>query len=310
MQYGFVTMADGTRRRVSRLILGSATYGGGIPEDDAFRMMDRFFERGGNAIDTARVYCEWLANGRDASERTVGRWIRSRGVEKEVFLITKGAHPRLNSMHTPRLSPEDIRGDMARSLEVLGLDAVDLYFLHRDDQSRPVSDIMATMDGLVKAGHARAVGGSNWHAARLIEANAYARAHGMTPFTASQVQWSYADFKGAVTDDTLVGMDEAELAAYETMDLAVMAYSSQSGGVFSRGYRPDLSDAAPKHRGYVTAENIRRYQALLGRCAREPGMTPSRVVLEYVTKHPTLNGFALVGASSLDQLDESLDAMN
>ena len=99
------------------------------------------------------------------------------------------------------------------------------------------------------------------------------------------------------------------MAAYEGMDLAVMAYSSQAGGVFSRGYRPDLSDAAPKHRRYVTAENIRRYGALLARCAAEPGMTPSRVVLEHVTKCPRVNGFALVGASSTEQLEASLDAM-
>ena len=309
MQYGYVTMADGTKRRVSRLVLGSSVFGGTTPEDTAFQLMDRYFERGGNAIDTARVYCEWLPGGYGASERTVGKWIRSRGVRHEVFLITKGGHPRFNSMHTSRLSPEDIEGDMAKSLDALGLDYVDLYYLHRDDEQLPVSGIMETMDGLVRAGRTLAIGGSNWRAARLKEANDWAAAHGKAAFTASEVRWSYADFTGVGGDDTLVTMDEAELAAYERMDLAVMAYSSQAGGVFSRGYRPDLSDASPKHTAFATPENIRRYGALLARCANEPGMTPSRVVLEHVTKHPRLNGFALVGASSLQQLEASLDAM-
>ncbi|MBQ8955291.1 MAG: aldo/keto reductase [Clostridia bacterium] len=309
MRYGFVTMADGTRRKVSRLVLGSSVFGGTTPEDTAFRLMDRFFERGGNAIDTARVYCEWLPGGYGASERTVGRWIRSRGVEKDVFLMTKGAHPKLHDMHTSRLSREDIEGDMALSLEALGLSRVDLYYLHRDDERLPVSGIMETMDGLVRAGQALAIGGSNWRAARLREANEWAAARGKARFTASEVRWSYVDFTGVGGDDTLITMDEGELAAYERMDLAVMAYSSQAGGVFSRGYRADLSDAAPKHAAFVTPENIRRYGALLARCQRESGMTPSRVVLEHVTKHPKLNGFALVGASSLEQLEASLDAM-
>ena len=309
MQYGFVTMADGAKRRVSRLILGSSVFGGTTPEDTAFRLMDRFFERGGNAIDTARVYCEWLPEGYGASERTVGKWIRSRGVEKDVFLMTKGGHPRLNDMHTSRLSPEDIRGDMAKSLDALGLDHVDMYYLHRDDERLPVSGIMETMDGLVREGFARAIGGSNWRAARLGEANAWASAHGAARFTASEVRWSYVDFTGTGGDDTLVTMDEAEMAAYERMDLAVMAYSSQAGGLFSRGYKPDLSDVSPRHAAFASAENKRRYGALLARCEREPGLTPSRVVLEYVTKHPKLNGFALVGASRLEQLEASLDAM-
>ena len=123
------------------------------------------------------------------------------------------------------------------------------------------------------------------------------------------MRWSYADFTGTGGDDTLVTMDEGEMAAYKAMNLAVMAYSSQAGGLFSRGYKPDLSDVSPKHAAFATPENIRRYAALLARCANESGMMPSRVVLEYVAKHPKLNGFALVGASNTAQLDESLDAM-
>ena len=309
MEYGFVTMADGSKRKVSRLILGTALFGGGIDEDAAFRMMDLFAGQGGNALDSARVYCEWLENGRDASERTVGRWIRSRGMENQIFLITKGGHPRLDSMHVSRLSPEEIRGDMEKSLDVLGLDRVDLYYLHRDDERLAVGGMMDALDELVRAGLTRAIGGSNWHARRLIEANDWARAHGKHLMTASEVQWSYVDFKNAVSDDTLVGMDEAELALYQQTDLAVMAYSSQSGGVFSCGYKDDLSDAAPKHRKYVSGENIRRYRALLERCAKEPGLSPSRVVLEHVTRHPKLNGFALIGCSSADQLKATLSAM-
>lgn len=310
MRYGTIMQADGTTRRVARLVLGTARFGGSISRDAAFQLMDEYFAAGGNALDTARVYCAWLPNGQDASERTVGEWIRSRGVEKEIFLMTKGGHYALDDQaRTPRLSEKEIRADMTRSLEVLGLPRVDLYYLHRDDPARPVSEIMETLNALAAEGAALALGASNWRAARIAEANAWAAARGKAGFSASEIQWSYADFSAAVTDDTLVGMDAAEEAAYAQMGLPVVAYSCQSGGVFSCGYRPDLSDAAPRHQAYVNAENIRRYRALLEKCAAVPGMTPSRVMLEYITEHPRLNGFALIGASRPEQLRQSLAAM-
>ena len=309
MEYGNISMAGGSERRVSRLVLGTALYGSAISRDAAFEMMDIFFEHGGNALDSARVYASWLPNGVDASERTVGEWIRSRGVEKEVFLITKGAHPKhFENMRLPRLSREEIESDIARSMEVLGT-PIDLYFLHRDDRNRPVSDIMTTLSGLVGKGYVRAIGASNWFVDRIGEANAWADAKGAPRFTASQIQWSYADFRASVTDDTLVGMDEAELAGYEKMErMAVMAFSSQAKGVFSCGYAPDLSDVQPKHRAYVSEENIIRYQRLLAVCRRDH-VRPERVALEYITKNTRVNGFAVIGASRKEQLVSTLTAM-
>jgi len=306
MDYGLVHMADGSVRRVSRLILGTAGFGGGLDEDVSFRLMDQYANAGGNALDTARVY-GWHSGGVGTSERTVGRWIRSRGMEKEIFLITKGGHPAPEAMDVPRLSPADIQGDFKRSLEDLGTGKIDLYFLHRDDITLPVSGIMDTMDSLVREGRALAIGASNWRAKRIKEANQYALDAGRAPFTATQIQWSYADYAPACPDPTLVLMDDAEQAAYEKMPgLSVMAFTSQAKGIFAKGYLPDLSDAAPRHRKYVTEENIRRYGELLRLC-KEKGISPVRAALDYITCHPSLPGFALISASSQDQLAQALE---
>jgi aryl-alcohol dehydrogenase-like predicted oxidoreductase len=231
-------------------------------------------------------------------------------VEKEIFLITKGAHPDPVTGKVSRFSKEEIHGDFYRSLEVMGLDRVDLYFLHRDDESLPVSGIMDALNELVSKGEAAAIGASNWRAERIKQANAWAVSQGKAPFTATQIQWSYADYAPACQDPTLVLMDETEMAAYEKMpDISVMAYTSQAEGIFSKGYLPDLSNVQPRHQRYVTEENIRRYQALLGRCSREAGMTPTRVMLEYIVRHPRLPGFALIGASNPDQLNDSMNAI-
>ena len=307
MEYGQVRMADGSHRQVARLILGTAGFGGVMDKDLSFRLMDQYANAGGNALDTARVYGGWHPGGVGASERIVGEWIRSRGMEKEIFLITKGAHPAPEAMDIPRLSPADILGDFECSLEDLGTEKIDLYFLHRDDISLPVSGIMDALDSLVQGGRALAIGASNWRAKRIEAANQYALEAGKAPFTATQIQWSYADYSPACPDPTLVLMDDAERAAYEKMpEISVMAFTSQAEGIFAKGYLPDLSDAAPRHRKYVTEENIRRYRELLRLCEKR-GISPVQVALDYITRHPSLPGFALIGASSPAQLAQALE---
>ncbi len=299
MEYGKIKLADGSEKLISRSILGTARFGASTDEDTAFALMDRFFEKGGNAFDTARIY----AGG--SSEKLLGKWIRSRGVRNEVFVITKGAHPPLTDMHASRLDRASINDDMEKSLEAAGLDRFDLYYLHRDDVNRDVADILTTLNGFIGQGLALSLGASNWKAKRIAQANAWAKANGKTGFAASEIQWSYADFTPAVRDHTLVGMDDAEEAAYSSepllKDMAVMAFSPLSHGVFQMGYKADLSDALPKHMSYVTDENRRRYKALL-----DTGLPAAKVMTEHITKHPAINGFAVIGASGLAQLDELL----
>jgi len=308
MLYSTVRMSDGSFHKVARLILGAGGFGTGVSRDDAFKMMDMYWEAGGNALDTARVYGAWAPGGDGASERTVGEWVRSRGVEKEVFVITKGAHPPLGDMMHSRLSREDIFFDVEKSMEALGLNRIDLYYLHRDEAARPVADIMESLHEAQKKFPITAIGASNWHVSRIQEANAYAAKAGVSPFTASELRWSYVDFPKGVGDPTLVTMDETERAGYLEMDLAVMAYTSQGTGLFLRGYAPDLSDVSPKHADMATPENVCRYQALLERCRREK-ITPSRVVIRHVTDDAQLNAFALVSGSKLSQIQDSLDAV-
>lgn len=307
MQYADIMDHKGQAVSLSKIILGTAVFGSSIPREKAFELMDTYYAHGGRALDTARVYSDWLPGGRDASERTVGEWIKERGCREEIVLITKGAHPPMEDMHVSRVTPEAIRADLARSLGVLQTDYVDIYCLHRDDERMPVSVIMDVLDEFVKAGKVRMLGASNWRAQRIMEANEYARANGKTPFAVSEIQWSYAACTAKETfhDETLVCMDEEQMELYRQMKMPVLAFSSQANGVFSCGYREDLSDLAEKHRRYYSEENVRRYQALLKKC-REEGCTPTQAALDYITKHEILNGFAIVGCSQKEQLLASL----
>lgn len=291
---------------LSKIILGTGAFGTSIPAEEAFRLLDRYLELGGSTLDTARVYGTWGPAGRAVSEETIGAWLRSRGSRSRVTLVTKGGHPPLSDMHRSRLSEPEIRADIEDSLRTLGTDRVELFLLHRDDVSRPVEEIVDTLDRLVKEGKTLAVGVSNWTAARIEEANRYARSAGKAPLAVSQIQWSLArTTPQRLGDTTLVCMDDAEYARYRQMGLPVMAYSSQAGGLFTkwlRGGEEALSEGM--RRCYVNDENRRRLGRLTRFC-RETGCPPSAAVLAYITHNP-LPGAALIGCSRLEQLEDSL----
>ncbi len=309
MKHGYIKDGNGNTHCLSKLILGTVPFGSTMSSKDSFQIMDRYFEMGGNVIDTARVYSSWLPKGRDASETCVGAWMKERNCREKVVLITKGGHPPFSNLHASRISPENIFSDFADSQHFLQTDYIDIYFLHRDDESVPVNIIMDALHELVKKGQIKMLGASNWKLSRILEANKYARSHGKTPFSVSEIQWSYVYCTNAMLhDDTLVCMDDQleNYQAYIQANIPVFAYSSQGHGIFSCGYQPDLSDIAEKHKDFLCKENISRYQSLLHMCS-QTGATPSHIVLNHIIENE-LNGFAIVGCSRLSQLDESLEA--
>ncbi|MFT3982794.1 MAG: aldo/keto reductase [Lachnospiraceae bacterium] len=307
MKYGSIRDAAGNSYKLSKLIMGTVPFGSVMSQEDSFAAMDLYVKNGGNVIDTARVYSSWLPNGKDASEKCVGEWMKTRNNRRELILITKGGHPPFENLHNSRINPADIRSDFSESLGYLQTDDIDIYFLHRDDESVPVNIIMDTLHELVADGKVKMLGASNWRLSRILEANEYAKANGKTPFSVSEIQWSYVYCTSEVLkDDTLVCMDDQEHAGYLKAGIPVFAYSSQGHGVFSRGYKPDLSDIEEKNRAFYCQENIKRYQSLLEICEKE-NKTPSDIVLNYIMENE-LNGFAIVGCSRLSQLQESLHA--
>jgi aryl-alcohol dehydrogenase-like predicted oxidoreductase len=101
-----------TNLSVFPVCLGTSELGTVVPEADAFRLLDAFVERGGNFLDTAAVYANWIPGERNVSEKTIGRWLRERGNRGSVIVATKGAHPDLTTMDVPRLSPAEIGADV------------------------------------------------------------------------------------------------------------------------------------------------------------------------------------------------------
>ena len=138
--------------------IGLGTVNAGIAWDhaDAYRIFDSFLGAGGSLIDTAHVYSDWIPGETARAERVVGEWIKSRGGKHDDFvLMTKGGHPRNDTMDVSRMSRDDMEGDLDGSLKQLGVDCVDIYFYHRDDQNQTVDELIEVMESFRRAGKIR-----------------------------------------------------------------------------------------------------------------------------------------------------------
>lgn len=299
MRYGTIPT---TELRPSVVCLGAAPLGVSLPQDTAFALLDAFVEAGGNFIDTALVYGEWLPDGKGLSERTVGAWLSARHRREMLILSTKGGHPRLATMDIPRLSEADLSSDLDQSLRNLQTDSIDLYWVHRDDPNRSVAEILESLQRQVQAGKIRAFGCSNWHVERIQEAQAYAAAHQMPAFVGNQLMWSLAaPNPESFTDPTIVAMDAQTYAYHWASGLPAMAYTSQAHGFFPKLEHAPLEALPESLRSvYGNALNLARLSRLKT-VANELSLPMSTVSLAYITSHP-FPTYALTSCSTLDQL--------
>ena len=299
----------GTDLRVSRLCLGTASFGSTFDRSQSFALMDAFVGRGGNFLDTAHGYADWVRElaGCCVSEATIGAWMREPGNRDRVVVATKGGWTRPG---TPELmsSREELLAQIERSRQELGVDCIDLYWIHYDNPAYPVAHFIDLLNEQAQAGAIRSFGCSNWTLPRIREANAYAAQQGVKGFIANQPWWSLAaPDLDAYGDPRVVGMDEATLAFHRETGMAVMAYSPQAKGFFSkleeRG--PDGLDAFAK-KMYLRPENVGRL-AMVRDVAAETGASIAQVALAWILAQP-FPTFPIVGCRTLEQLEESMRA--
>ncbi len=295
-----------TGLRVAPLCLGTVNFGTSTGEADAFAQMDALAAAGGNFVDTAHVYGDWDPGPRGASERVIGAWMRKTGMRDQTVIATKGAHPRLETMGVPRVTPACIAEDVRESLDCLGTSVMDLYLLHRDDPAVPVGELVDALEAHVSAGEIRAYGCSNWTLDRIKEAQAYAAARGFSGFTCNQLMWSLADISYANRSSAdFVPMD-AETYAYHTeTGLAAMAYMSLSKAYFSR---KQAGEALPENleRLYGQGESPRIYQELC-RLSEEYGVSIASLCLAALMHNP-FAATPIASFETMEQLRQGLES--
>ena len=281
--------------RVSEFGLGTMTFGDdwgwGATHEESRRMFDAYAEAGGNFIDTANRY----TNG--TSERFVGEFVAA---DRDHFVVA--TKYTLFSQHGDPNKCGNHRKNLVQSLEAslerLGLDYVDLLWLHAWDFTTGVDEVMRGLDDLVRGGLVLYVGASDTPAWVVSQANMLADLRGWTPFAALQIRYSLLDRTA----------ERELLPMARSLDLAVAPWSILGAGVLTGKYTrgaPPASGRAKEGAAKV-ARNLQIARVVDG-VAEEIGCTPSQVAIAWVRQRPDLM-VPLVGARSLAQLEENLAA--
>jgi aryl-alcohol dehydrogenase-like predicted oxidoreductase len=293
----------------SPLVLGAMAFGTRIDEETSFALLDRFVERGGEWIDTADCYAFWDSpDGHGgASERVIGRWLAARpGIRRRIRISTKaGAEPLWAGSwpeHRAGLSRRAIHDAVAGSMERMGIDSVDLLWLHQEDRTVPIGESVDAIAELTAAGAVRRVGASNHPAWRVERARAHAAARGATPIDALQLNATYLRPRPGTLPDGVrhpfgVLSDEQHDLAREH-GLELWAYTPLLSGAYDNPAKaiPEVYD----HPG-----SARRLEAL-DEIAAAAGAARGQIVLAWFVSHGIR---PILGGSRLDQLDAALDAV-
>ncbi|MFL9948530.1 aldo/keto reductase [Paraburkholderia agricolaris] len=292
---------------VSRLCLGTMTFGLQTEEDVSHRILDTAADAGVNFIDTANVYP--LGGGENIAGRTeeiVGRWLK--GKRDRFILATKAVGKMGPSAWDQGASRKHLLDAIDASLRRLGTDYVDLYQLHSDDAATPLDETLEALDMIVRSGKARYIGVSNFLAYRL--ARALGRADVLRAARFVSVQPRYNLLFRQIERELL------PLAAEE--QLAVMPYNPLAGGLLTGKHRVDAAPASGRFTetvGKAGAMYQERYWhkrefdtiEKLKAIAAPTGESLTRVSLAWVLANPLITS-AIIGASRAEQLSDTLAA--
>jgi aryl-alcohol dehydrogenase-like predicted oxidoreductase len=296
------------RRRIGRsdLVVPPLCFGGNVlgwtaDERTSFALLDALVDAGLTFVDTADIYSRW-ADGHEGgeSEAIIGRWLASRGGRDRLVIATKVG----GDMGAGRLSLAGayIAEAVEASLRRLQTDYIDLYQSHWDDPDTPLEETLQAYERLIQAGKVRAIGASNYSAARLQEALDVSARTGLPRYESLQPEYNLharADY-------------EAELEPLcRANELGVISYFSLASGFLTGKYRSEAdfgkSPRGTRMAGYLD-ERGRRILAALDAVAAERGSTPAGVALAWLMARPGLTA-PIASATSLAQLAELVSAV-
>ncbi len=286
--------------QASPIAFGGNVFGWSADEKTAFALLDAFVDAGFNLVDTADVYPAWVpGNHGGESETIIGRWLAQGGRRDKVLIATKVA----KWAERPGLSADNINAAVEDSLRRLQTDVIDLYQAHEDDESVPLEETLGAFARLIQAGKVRAIGASNYSAARLRDALKVSADYHLPRYETLQPEYNLYDRAGY----------EAELEPLvREQALGVISYYSLASGFLSGKYRSADDAAKSSARGakvvaqYVNPRGLRILTALDDLAARHRA-TPAQVALAWLIARPGLTA-PIVSATSVAQLQELLAA--
>jgi aryl-alcohol dehydrogenase-like predicted oxidoreductase len=283
---------------VTPLCLGGNVFGWTADEPTSFAILDAFVAHGGNAIDTADGYSYWVPGHHGGeSETVIGRWLKRRGRRDDVVIATKvGWWEKRKG-----LKRDNIIEGCEDSLRRLGVDTIDLYWLHRDDEQTPPAEYLGALDTLVRAGKVRAVGASNFGATRFKAALGESARKSLISFVAQQPEYSLLNRE--------IEKDLMPLCLQE--DVAILPYYPLASGFLTGKYRT-AADKTKSVRGGGAVKHLdgkgKPVLTALDAVAARHGATCAQVALAWIMAKPAIAA-PIASATSVAQLTELMGAL-
>ncbi|WP_444452362.1 aldo/keto reductase [Rhodobacter capsulatus] len=289
---------------VSELCLGTMTFGGAdgmwgqigqLRQPEADALVKTALDAGINFIDTANVY----AGGE--SERILGQSIRNLGLARDdVVIATKVLGPMGEGPNARGASRAHILAQAKASLSRLQMDHIDLYQIHGFDPLTPISETLEALDTLVRQGHVRYIGLSNWAAWQIVKAVGIAEARQLAPILSLQAYY------------TLVGRDlEREIVPMlQSEGIGLMVWSPLAGGFLSGKYSDGTATEGRRASFNFPPVDLARGDAtiaVLREIASAKGCTVAQVALAWLLHQPVVTS-VIVGAKRIEQLADNIRA--
>jgi aryl-alcohol dehydrogenase-like predicted oxidoreductase len=231
----------GTDLAVHPLCLGANVFGWTADEPESFGVLDAYKAAGGNFVDTADGYSQWVAGNRGGeSEEIIGRWMARRGNRDAIVLATKVG----SKGDRKGLGADNVRVATEESLQRLQTDRIDLLYTHRDDEVTAPEETMGALDELVREGKVRHVAASNVSPARLEAALEASAREGLVRYVALQPHYNLVE---RAYEDGLADVCRRH-------DLGCLPYFALAKGFLTGKYRPG-ADGVESHR----AQGARAY---------------------------------------------------
>ena len=284
---------------VAPVALGGNVFDWTADEKASFAVLDAFVDAGGNMIDTADVYSAWVPGHKGGeSEALIGRWLKRDPAKRDKVVIAT----KVGFM--AGLKPDTIAPTCDASLDRLGIERIDLYYQHKDDESVPLADSLGAFDQLRQAGKIHAIGLSNFTGPRVEEAFAVSIEQGFEKPAALQNWYNLVErgkFEGELQS---VALDRG---------LAVFSYYSLANGFLTGKYR-SKDDLTKSPRGlrnieYLESDRGRRVLAALEEVSAETGAAMATVALAWLKAQPGITA-PIASATSAKQAEELVAALN
>ena len=283
--------------KIAPLMLGGNVFGWTADEKASFAILDAYVDQGGDSIDTADVYSAWVPGHEGGeSERVIGAWLKQSSKRDKVVIGTKvGMWPKRLG-----IKKQNIVEACEDSLKRLGVDVIDLYWLHRDDEATHAEEYVAALSELKSTGKIRSFGASNFKPPRFAEGVEEAKRRGVR-FDAQQPEYNLMNRE-----------IEAELVPLcEREGVSLLPYYGLASGYLTGKYRSE-ADKAKSPRGgrmdkYMAGKGPAVLAALDGVSARHSA-TPAQVALAWIMAKPAIAA-PIASATNVDQLTELMGAL-